>query len=1353
MHQTRTSPGRAQRDHMDALAGILVLFLMMFSPALWAWPADSDWIPVYQNGLPVTDPEGDVSQSMDIVGDASYPAAYIHNNGSHLHFRFRLDETPDKNGGLDPFGWGFLVDTDMNADDYEYMIMVDGINNPDLFYLAKNTVKTAIGDPSDKAEVVVWSEHANRDPISGNYRITTADSNFHADPDYFLEFRIPYDLFKAELGLTDTSLIRYFVGSSASAQTLSKDLLGTDLYGGLSEFVLPIGTLPTTGSVKFVGDIAGNGDVTYFYVTDTLFVRVDDSDQNGNASAVDTVSATLTNPSGDSETITLYETGIDTGIFTGSINTTGGSAIVGDGTLQITLIEIVTVTYIDGVDASLVENQTRTDTIEALPLADLAVAKTASNATPNEGDTIKYTVMVTNTGPSTSLSAQVTDVLPSGVSYSSYSASTGSYNPGSGIWTFGTLAIGASATLTIDATVDAGTAQQVITNSASITSTGQLDDNNANDSASVSIGVQGADVAVTKAVDDDAPSTGDTVTFTIGVTNNGSNAATNVVITDLLPSGLSYLSDSGTGAYNSGTGEWSISTLANGASASLDISASVTAAAGSTITNTASVTHADQGDPDGSNNSASADLYVGATDLAVTKSVDTATADEGDTVQYTIQVTNAGPNPATSVVVDDQLPSGVTYVSHSGGTYDSGTGLWSIGNLAVGASASLTITATVDAHTAGQTITNTASVNSGQLDQNSANDTGTADFTVNYADLSITKVVDNPSPNNGDAIVFTVTLTNNGIATAYNIQATDYFPKQLTLDSYSASSGTYNSSTGRWTVPSLAVGASATLTMNATVSLKNNDSTSFFNTINIDQADQADPVPGNNSASAAVKVSGLDIGLTKSVDTAMPAAGGSVTFTIVATNNGPNDATSLVVSDKLPTGISYSSYTSSQGGYNGGSGQWTVGSLAVGASATLTVTGITGAGTDGEIITNYTNVASVDQADVNAYNDSASASIYVGGSDLALSKTIDTATPTEGDTVTYTLTVGNLGPNDVTGVEVTDILPFGLTYVSAAGTGSYDSVTGIWSAGAVTNGSSVSIDISATVDSGTGGSTITNTGTITASSGLDAVAGNNSASVDLTVQRVDLVMSKLVSDSTPTEGDHIIYTLTANNLGPHTATNVTVTDHLPSGVTFVSANTATGSYDSGAGIWTIGTMAKSASAVLNITVSTDTVGSDTLITNTATIDGDQADSNTGNNTSGVDITVLNYSQPLLTILKSADKSGSGASPGEAITYSVIITNTGDDIGTVVVVRDQLSPYTALTLDPFGNGTPFNFNAGTSGLTIGSHSYSNDDGTTWAYIPVDDGSGHDGNITDWRIDLNGSMAVSGQFTLTYRTVVK
>jgi uncharacterized repeat protein (TIGR01451 family) len=132
--------------------------------------------------------------------------------------------------------------------------------------------------------------------------------------------------------------------------------------------------------------------------------------------------------------------------------------------------------------------------------------------------------------------------------------------------------------------------------------------------------------------------------------------------------------------------------------------------AGSTITNTASLLSVTEIDTDSSSDADSAGIGVPAVDLAVTKTVSTPNPNPGQTVTYTVTVTNNGPDPATGITITDNVPAGLIGTGSSA-TQGSFTGsVWSVGGLAGGSGATLTINATISAGVVGTTVTNTASV-------------------------------------------------------------------------------------------------------------------------------------------------------------------------------------------------------------------------------------------------------------------------------------------------------------------------------------------------------------------------------------------------------------------------------------------------------------------------------------------------------------------------------------------------------------------------------------------------------------------------------------------------------------------
>jgi uncharacterized repeat protein (TIGR01451 family) len=130
----------------------------------------------------------------------------------------------------------------------------------------------------------------------------------------------------------------------------------------------------------------------------------------------------------------------------------------------------------------------------------------------------------------------------------------------------------------------------------------------------------------------------------------------------------------------------------------------------------------------------------------------------------------------------------------------------------------------------------------------------------------------------------------------------------------------------------------------------------------------------------------------------------------------------------------------------------------------------------------------------------------------------------------------------------------------------------------------------------------------------------------------------------------------------------------------------------------------------------------------------------------------------LMVLKSADKAA--AAPGELVTYTVTVTNTGPGTASGVVVDDSLSPYVQGGLDSYGAGAAFQFVNGTpsSGLALGTAVYSNNNGSTWVYTPSSGGggapAGYDSTITNWRMPMSGTMnANNANFSIRYKVRVR
>ena len=340
------------------------------------------------------------------------------------------------------------------------------------------------------------------------------------------------------------------------------------------------------------------------------------------------------------------------------------------------------------------------------------------------------------------------------------------------------------------------TAPASVTNTASVSGGGET--NTGNDSASDATTInQLADLTIAKTHTGNF-TRGSTGTYSIAVTNSGSAATdgTTVTVSDTVPAGLTPTGASGTG--------WTCniaaqvvtctrtSVLAGSASyPAISVTVSVAQSAGSSITNTASVSGGGQANT-ANDSSSDATTIISSSDLSLTKVVTTPGSGINSNVTFTVTLTNSGPTNASNVAVKDQLPSGLTYVSStpSVGSYNSGTGIWTVAALATGSSATLQLVARIDAL---GSLTNTAQVTaSDQPDPDSTpnnnnaaeDDQASASLSTSPPSITLCKtIVGQPCPPPalptqapGSDISYSVTFTNSGGSFASNFIITDPIP-------------------------------------------------------------------------------------------------------------------------------------------------------------------------------------------------------------------------------------------------------------------------------------------------------------------------------------------------------------------------------------------------------------------------------------------------------------------------------------------------------------------------------------------------------------------------------------------------
>ncbi|WP_162097940.1 Ig-like domain-containing protein, partial [Pedobacter agri] len=460
------------------------------------------------------------------------------------------------------------------------------------------------------------------------------------------------------------------------------------------------------------------------------------------------------------------------------------------------------------------------------------------------------------------------------------------------------------------------------------------------------------------------------------------------------------------------------------------------------------------------------------------------------------------------------------------------------------------------------------------------------------------------------------------------------------------------------------------------------------------QVCNSNATPQCDDATVTVNVGSADIQVTKSANTLAPLIGGNVVFTLTAKNNGPNTANNVSVRDVLPAGYTFVSTTPATGGFDAATSNWTVGSMANGATASITITArVNAAGP-------YANTANITTSTLDPIENNNSSTVTPGpvlSTNLAVNKAVDVSNPTVGSNVVFTVTAQNIGPSNATGVTVNDLLPNGYTFVSAVpATGTtYNAGSGVWNIGSLTSGATaITLTVTAKVNP-TG--TYVNTATISGAQ-PDPIPGNNTATATpVPVAQADLAITKTVSPTNPDVNSNVVFTIGLTNNGPSAATAVVINDVLPAGYSYVSSSASAGSYNNADGKWTLGTVNNAATAILSITAKVNATGA---YRNTATASTATADPNSGNNTASATPTPVAITD--LKITKTAAKdiinNAATVNPGDNETFTIVVTNTGPSAATNVVATDVIpNGYT------FSNssGSIGSYNQTTGKWTIGN----------------------------------------------------
>ncbi|MCX6358785.1 MAG: DUF11 domain-containing protein [Armatimonadetes bacterium] len=525
--------------------------------------------------------------------------------------------------------------------------------------------------------------------------------------------------------------------------------------------------------------------------------------------------------------------------------------------------------------------------------------------------------------------------------------------------------------------------------------------------------------------------------------------------------------------------------------------------------------------------------------------VDKATSYVGDTLTLTCVLNNStGTADALNTTFTAALPAGTSYVAGS---------FKKVGVVVAGADPTTGVSLGVIAAGTSVTVTYQVRVNSVPLAPAAAQYSNTASWAYQYQSgpglplnngtvttntvvtaIPRLDVVKAASPSGrvtpGGTVTYTMTVTNSGTAATAGATLVDPIPTGAV---YVAGSTMLNSAvvadvggtsyyaTTRMVKSAGAVdgviAVAATATVVYKVTIAPNPPATITNTVTVDP-DGAGPMAAQ-AVSITSSPSLSDLGVTITNGQAQTVPGTTTTYTILVTNNGPDPATSLGLSVTAPAVLLNAVYTPAAGTYSAATGVWSGLSLASGQSVALTLAGLVSAAATGTLVVAATVSPASGTADTNAANNTASETdTLVPTADLSIAKTNGASSVQPGASVTYTISVTNLGPSSVSSVYVVDALPATLltpTFVPSVGF--YNSENGQWNGLTLGPNQTISMALTCTVQASATG-TLTNGVTVTAPAGVtDPVVANNTGTdtdrVGFTRQVSGTVFSDLNHDA------------------------------------------------------------------------------------------------------------------------------------------------------------------------------------------------------------------------------------------------
>ncbi len=923
--------------------------------------------------------------------------------------------------------------------------------------------------------------------------------------------------------------------------------------------------------------------------------------------------------------------------------------------------------------------------VRATKSATLAV-DADGDGVPSPGDTLEYTVVISNsgTGPAQGMVFSDTPDLNTSLIAGSVDISacpgclvTSGNSPGDttvGV-NIGSLAPGAAVRIYFRVTIGTDGFTSVAnqgtvggTNFGSLL-TDDPDTPTPSDPTITPVTIEPPNLTITKFGPTEA-TVGSPLTYTGTLTNTSDSTAYNVVLVDYLPSGVSFLSSSHTAVYDpvQNTVTWYLGNVPPGASipgwVTVYISPSVPD--NTVLHDLFSLTWEDYLGNDYGPVTATWDTVAHTLPALTLEKTGPSTAIVGEPFSYTLKLRNLGGTAATNVVLEDALPSGVEYLSSNpSGSYNPGTHAvtWSLGTIAPGGTR--TVTVTVRATGAGM-LTNTSSVTWRDNGNSYGPVTASWDTEV-YTQPQLTITKSGPAEATVDStITYTGTLCNVGGSIATNVVLVDYLPPGATFVS-SSHTAIYDPETNTvtWYLPDLPPGGCIPgwLAVYLDPSIPNN--TVLTDRFSVTWA-------GGGPVEATCETTVHTYPLLK-VDKAGPGQahpGELLTYTIRVQNLGGTAAQNVTVTDLLPIGLSYVS--SNPPGVGTTVITWSLGRIPPSGVAEISLT----VRVESTVGNNTTLVDTVSVAwqdglgrSFGPATDTAETTIYTGPQ-LSLAKS-GPAVAYPGKSFSYTIEICNLGGTAALNATVSDHLPEGLNYNSSSPSGSYDpgTRTVTWSLGTLNAGACRTITLTVTVD----GTVPDGTPLVDIAEALwrDA-AGNDYGPVSddwetMSHTSPTLVISK-IGPTRAYQGDQLTYTIEVCNLSGTTAENVVLQDLLPIGLDYLSSNPP-GTYTDGVVTWDLGTIApdECSSVSLTVRVAFGLPAGKVLVDSACAVWQDPGGGGYGPSCA----TAETRDDPALVVTK--EDLLDAVYPGGTVTYTVTYQNLSGTMLTGVVLTETYDP--------------------------------------------------------------------------------